>query len=65
MFKNIRAWMMSVIRINKVYIIKIDDGHKFNNVFVMYDKEEAIDLLNSINTSTTTTGRAMITAEIL
>jgi hypothetical protein len=51
-------------------MVKIDDGQQFNNVVIMYDKEEAIDLMNSINELPYFNGakprsRAMITAEIL
>lgn len=70
MFRAIRIWITNVLRINKVYMVKIDDGEKFNNVVIMYDKEEAIDLMNSINelpyfNGTKPRSRAMITAEIL
>ena len=70
MFKAIRIWVTNVLRINKVYMVKIDDGQQFNNVVIMYDKEEAIDLMNSINELPYFNGakprsRAMITAEIL
>ena len=70
MFRAIRIWITNVLRINKVYMVKIDDSQQFNNVVIMYDKEEAIDLMNSINelpyfNGTKPRSRAMITAEIL
>lgn len=70
MFREIRIWITNVLRLNKVYLVKIDDGEQFNNVIIFYDKHEAIDLMNSINelpyfNGTKPRSRAMITSEIL